>query len=206
MSAKEKILASIRRRNTAQPELPALDEAWITYHDVRGQFSTALVSVGGQVIEVDSPAALPAALAALPVVAEAAKVVCTVPGLALGNCDLAQVVDPHDLADVDVAIVGGRFAVAENGAVWVDTAALRHRAVCFISQHLVLVVPQSQIVHNMHQSYQRLAFTEPGYGVFISGPSKTADIEQSLVIGAHGPRSLTVALVAGLSDDSSEAG
>lgn len=196
MSAKQKILASIRKRAAERPELPPLDEAWITYSDVAGQFAEALAMVGGQVLPTDSLASLAAELTRQPVVAEAAKIVCTVPGLALGNCELAEVEDPHELNDVDVAIVAGRFAVAENGAVWVDAGQLRHRAACFICQHLVLVVPQSQIVHNMHQAYQRLEFAGPGYGVFISGPSKTADIEQSLVIGAHGPRSLIVALVA----------
>jgi L-lactate dehydrogenase complex protein LldG len=100
--------------------------------------------------------------------------------------------DPHQLESVDFAILPGRFAVAENGAVWVTDEGVKQRVIFFIVQHLALVVPASEIVHNMHQAYERLAFARPGFGAFISGPSKTADIEQSLVIGAHGPRSLTV--------------
>ncbi|MCI0492871.1 MAG: lactate utilization protein, partial [Planctomycetes bacterium] len=111
---------------------------------------------------------------------------------------------PHALTDVDIAILLGEFAVAENGAVWVTDRRVPLRVIYFLCQHLVLVVPASEIVDHMHAAYERLAtagtgsrstFAEPVFGVFISGPSKTADIEQALVIGAHGPRSLTVFLV-----------
>ncbi|MCA9269800.1 MAG: LUD domain-containing protein, partial [Planctomycetales bacterium] len=124
--------------------------------------------------------------------AEAKRVVCTVAGLPLGNIDLAAVADPHELADVDFAILPAEFAVAENGAVWVTDRDLPLRALYFITQHLALVIPHDAVVNNMHEAYERLSFDQPGYGVFISGPSKTADIEQSLVIGAHGARSTTV--------------
>src|SRR5262249_27374617 len=120
------------------------------------------------------------------------------------NIDMTKIDSPHALESVDVAILPGEFAVAENAAVWVADRVVMHRVLYFLCQHLVLVVPADGIVDHMHSAYERLAstgqngwtrFTHPVFGVFISGPSKTADIEQQLVIGAHGPRSLTVCLV-----------
>ena len=134
-------------------------------------------------------------LAQLPVYVEAKRTCVLVEGVGEGNVDLAGVDDPHDLADVDLTILRTEFGVAENGAVWLDDSSLTHRALLFLTRHLVLVLATNQIVHNMHQAYERLAFSEPRFGMFLSGPSKTADIEQSLVIGAHGARSVTVFLV-----------
>ena len=94
-----------------------------------------------------------------------------------------------------MALVPGHFGVAENGAIWITDEETPHRVIYFIAQHLVIAVPGDQIVSNMHEAYQRLDFPTSGFGTFISGPSKTADIEQSLVIGAHGPRSLTAYLL-----------
>jgi len=56
-------------------------------------------------------------------------------------------------------------------------------------------VDERQVVNDMHEAYARLAPREIGYGLFISGPSKTADTEQALVIGAQGARRCTVFLV-----------
>lgn len=98
--------------------------------------------------------------------------------------------DGLSLAEVEVLEIDGAFGVAENGAIWLTEESLPHRVAPFICQHLVINV--SEIVPNMHMAYERLGHVKSGFGLFLAGPSKTADIEQSLVIGAHGARSLTV--------------
>lgn len=102
--------------------------------------------------------------------------------------------DPRDLAGTDVAIVRGAFGVVENGAVWIPRA-FRHKAMLFIPEALVILLDRKQIVSNMHEAYARKDFDTYDFGSFIAGPSKTADIEQALVIGAHGARDVTVILL-----------
>ena len=89
----------------------------------------------------------------------------------------------------------GVFGVAENGAVWVDATRLRHRGLLFLTESLVLVIDGRNIVPDMESAYARIDFSRVRSGYFISGPSKTADIEQCLVIGAHGAKTLMVVVV-----------
>ena len=100
--------------------------------------------------------------------------------------------DPLALKEVELSVFPGQLAVAENGAVWVSEAEVGIRVSPFIAQHLALVVPRHRLVWNMHEAYRQVRIDDTGFGAFIAGPSKTADIEQALVIGAQGPRSLTV--------------
>lgn len=201
MTSKQAILDAIRRRqpllHVAQvsPEPAPPELVPTTYADAIEQFARVLAEVGGHCAPVADAAAANALLAQLPAWTDSRKRVSLVSGIGDSTFDLDAVGDPHELEDVGMAIIGGEFGVAENGAVWVTDRQVRQRAIFFIPQHLALVVPRSKIVHNMHEAYRQLAFGAPGFGVFISGPSKTADIEQSLVIGAHGPRSLIVLLV-----------
>jgi L-lactate dehydrogenase complex protein LldG len=103
-----------------------------------------------------------------------------------------KTLDGLSLAEVEVLEIDGAFGVAENGAIWLTEEALPHRVAPFICQHLVIHV--QKIVPNMHAAYEELTNQTTGFGLFLAGPSKTADIEQSLVIGAHGARSLTVVI------------
>ena len=99
----------------------------------------------------------------------------------------------QDLNGTDVGIVRGEIGVAENGCVWIPQT-MKEKAVCFISEYLVILLSRKSIVSNMHQAYERIQFTDYGYGSFISGPSKTADIAQALVMGAQAARGVTVIL------------
>ena len=195
MSSREAILSAVRKHLPQSTPLPSLDGPWITYPDPVAQFCAVLEMIGGRGFPVSSEAEIPAILETLPQFASAKQILSLVPAVHPGNASMEAIADPHDLADIDFAILPGQVAVAENAAIWVNEAAVKHRVIYFLCQHLSLIVPVSQLVHNMHQAYERISVTETPYGGFIAGPSKTADIEQSLVIGAHGPRSMTVFLV-----------
>jgi len=204
ITGKEKILESIRRNLPAPADLPDLHRTWTTYPDARAKFIEVVEAVGGKVITAGNQTDLNEQLQHLPHVAAAQSVASLVPGVGKPNVHWDTIRDPHDLASVDVAIMSGQFGVAEHGAIWCTDRNFSYRALYFLCQHLVLVVSAVAIVDHMHSAYERIAttqkngkptFSEPEFGVFISGPSKTADIEQQLVIGAHGPRSLTVCLL-----------
>jgi L-lactate dehydrogenase complex protein LldG len=99
------------------------------------------------------------------------------------------------LNEIEQAIIQGNFGVAENGAIWLEDKDLPQRIIPFITQHLILQLDVNKIVPTMQEAYKQIHLSQTGFGVFISGPSKTADIEQSLVYGAHGAKELTVVLV-----------
>ena len=197
MSSRDDILSRVRSNQPGAAPRPDLEGRWTTYADRERQLGEVLKFVGGE-LKVAPRGELESVLRGLPCLqgagAGAKKIVSRVGVAGLATVDLETIADPHQLDDVDVAVLPGEFAVAENAAVWVMDRAVRHRAVYFLAQHLVLVVPRKEIVDTLHQAYARIRFDSAGYGVFISGPSKTADIEQSLVIGAHGPRSMTLVL------------
>ena len=195
MSSRDLMLAALRRNAPAASPLPEPSAA-IVYPDPQKQFAEVLTSVGGKFARVAGREEINSELEKIEAYTQARKIASLVAGVGKSNLDVNALKDPHELEGLDVAIIAGEFGVAENGAVWVPASALGpQRAMFVVTQHLVLVVPAREIVHTMHQAYDRIRFAGLGFGVFISGPSKTADIEQALVIGAHGARSCTLFLV-----------
>ncbi len=195
-SNRNAILEKIRANKPQRADKPLPDYIHFDsiFDDATAKFTEILRGIGGEVVAVDSLDALKKDYENRFLGFK--NVVCRVENLNLGVADVDLVNDGHDFADVEVAILRGQFGVAENGSIWVTDAEIGpHRVLPFITQHLVLVLDKNKLFKNLHEAYKTLIVNQEGFGVFIAGPSKTADIEQSLVIGAHGARSLVVYLV-----------
>jgi L-lactate dehydrogenase complex protein LldG len=196
MNSRQAILSALRQSSTAPIPLPeAGPSLGVRFEDPIQQFAEMVAAVGGTCVRVNDLPAADAEARKLAAQRAAIHIASVVPGVGAPTVDLEAIRDPHQLQSLDVAIIAGELAVAENGAVWISGRALPQRALPFICQHLLLVVDARLIVHDMHQAYARLAPHPREWGLFLAGPSKTADIEQALVTGAHGARSCTVLLL-----------
>ena len=195
MSSKEDILSKYRKNIQQKYDMPSLDDIKaITYPDPLVQFITMTESVGGHVIEVKEGQNVNDIIKGL--FPEAKEIASNLPEITIATRDPDNVGRARDLNGTDVGIIRGKFGVAENACVWVPQT-MKEKAVCFISENLIILLPKSQIVNNMHEAYKRIEFDETydGYGTCISGASKTADIAQVLVMGAQAARSATILLM-----------
>ena len=184
MSSREKILANIA---TNKPSLLTLPNVPIFEGDGSiERFKTVLEGIGGTTVEVNSKSDCQAVIDKY---YSDLKNVASI--IVRASVEVNLETSKEVLEQIDLAVLQGEIGVAENGTIWVPESNMLSRALPFITQHLVLVLDKNTIVANMHQAYARLE-DAGNYGVFIAGPSKTADIEQALVIGAHGARSMMV--------------
>ena len=195
MSNKDDILKKYRANVREKFDMPDLsDIKAIQYPDPLVQFIKMTESVGGHVIEVKKDQDINELVKEM--YPDAKEIASNLPEITIATRNPDTVGRARDLNGTDVGIIRGQFGVAENACVWIPQT-MKEKAVCFISENLVILLPKSQIVHNMHEAYKRIKFDETydGYGTFISGPSKTADIAQVLVMGAQAARSVTILLL-----------
>ena len=193
MSSKEDILKKYRANVREQFDMPDLsDIRGITYPDPLLQFMNMMKNVGGNAIEVEKGRDVNEFIQEL--YPDAKEIASNLPEITIATRNPDEVGRARDLNGTDVGIVRGAFGVAENACIWIPQT-MKEKAVMFISENLVILLQKKQIVNNMHEAYRRISFNEYGYGTFISGPSKTADIAQVLVMGAQAARSATVLLL-----------
>jgi L-lactate dehydrogenase complex protein LldG len=191
--SRESILQAIKNNKPSLVDLPNIDiNEVMNYEDVVSEFKRVLEGIGGLVIELNS-------IDDLKVEIESEKMA----GNYIANMiERLGEVDEHldelnaqELEGLHKSYLEATLGVAENGSVWIYEHQMKNRLLPFICQHLVIVLEKKNIVPTMHHAYQKIDVSKEGFGLFLAGPSKTADIEQSLVIGAHGARSLLLYIV-----------
>lgn len=194
MNAREKILSSIV---TGKPELlphpgtaPSFARAGADLADL---FTKTLEGIGGRVIRISNPETVTAEMAAAKSRGE--WIVNAAAALGTVSSEVGPEMPASQLAAIDRVYLPSSMGVAENGSVWLRENEMLNRLVPFICQHLIIVLDAQNLVPDMHEAYKKINDTDAGFHLFLAGPSKTADIEQSLVIGAHGARSLLVYLI-----------
>jgi L-lactate dehydrogenase complex protein LldG len=105
----------------------------------------------------------------------------------------------HDMESCDAAVTGCDCLVAQTGSLLVSEASAGGRALSVLPPHHVVIAEAAQMVPDLATALQkaraRYAPQWPSFLSFITGPSRTGDIERILVLGAHGPKRLTVFLV-----------
>lgn len=190
MTTREKILAAVLANQPESTALPDISMFKTGSEALVEKYMDVFKMIGGISYVVTDIAAVKK------IVTEnfdtSKRIATTLPELSDKFELIFDTVDPHSYSDLELAIIRAHFSVAENGAVWLSDELMGQRIIPYICQHLAVIVNAETIVPTLHEAYEKIGAGNYGFGGFIGGPSKTADIEQALVLGAHGPLSMTV--------------
>ena len=190
MSTREKILGEVLQNQPASLSLPDITRFRGEKQKVVQKYQAVFESIGGTLYRVNDFADIQTIIHTNYDTEK--RIVTTLPELTENFELIVPNVDPHTYEDIELAIIRAHFAVAENGAVWLSDEVMGQRIIPYICQHLAVVVHADCLVPTLHEAYEIIGEGTYGFGGFIGGPSKTADIEQALVLGAHGPLSMVV--------------
>jgi L-lactate dehydrogenase complex protein LldG len=193
MSSRDKILEAVLKNQPPLAPLPVIPMYGADNTDLVQTYVHIFKSIGGAAFVTGS---LEEAATLIETQFDLTKrTVTTLPEFG----DFAEMITtrdaPHAYEDVELAIIRGQLGVAENGAVWLTESLMGQRIIPYICQHLAVILDADFIVPTLHQAYEQIGLGDYGFGGFIGGPSKTADIEQALVLGAHGPLTMTIYII-----------
>jgi L-lactate dehydrogenase complex protein LldG len=193
MSSRDAILSAVKNNQPAFVAAPAIPRFEQGDASLVEKYTQVLQSIGGKVHYVENYDEIIQILKAG--VDDAARIVSSLPYLSSIAENYSKDEDPHSFKNIELFIMESPLAIAENGAIWITDNQVPQRVLPFITQHLAVIISSKNILATMHDAYDVIAATDYGFATFIAGPSKTADIEQSLVLGAHGPKTMTVFIV-----------
>jgi len=193
VSARDAILQAVRAARPQPIALPDIDATRSRFSvdetDVFHRFLAAARAGGADIVEGQRAALARLVQSAAP---EASRVISEIPSV---PSTMPHSLNSQTLASLELFVCEAVLGVAENGSVWLPLSRLGSRAAAFLAEHVIVALDQSAIVPDLHAAYEQIDVAAEAFGAFVAGPSKTADIEQSLVIGAHGPKRLTLILV-----------
>lgn len=191
---REAILNSIKSNKPELVNIPNINiQLFDEEIDLLETFKNNVKLVGGSVAELNQINNLDAVIKKL--YPNAKNIVTHLTESNLGTVAITSKTTPHSLKEIDLTIIKGEFGVSENGAVWISEDQFPIRVLPFITNDLVILLQKESLCLHMYNAYKKIFDRRRTFGLFISGPSKTADIEQCLVIGAQGAMNLTVILV-----------
>lgn len=207
--ARQEILRRLRLRETAVAQ-PAEWRSSRTFPDLVERFVTALQAAHGEAYVEDGADAAVRRLAQILEELDARHIVCQ-DEPPLNSLDLPGRLPAYTwhvagqttgslrafCSAADVGVSSARAALAETGAVVVESGAGRSRLVTLLPPVHVVLLPTGRLVADIFAWVAQQERPLPANVTYISGPSKTADIEQTLEIGVHGPRRLVVILYNG---------
>jgi L-lactate dehydrogenase complex protein LldG len=200
MSARDEILGAIRARRLAQTPQPQLYRAPKTEGDLATKVAETLAAQFADVRRLDSMANVPAAIADILRGRNMAPVVHIPPDSELAALDLGVVEvkrEPPGQSDAAVTLVP--FAIAETGTLAYPSAAGAPASWHFRPELEIAILRESSVVAELEDVLRALNAKGglPATLNLVSGPSRTGDIEQTMELGAHGPKALAVLVVKG---------
>lgn len=190
MNTREKILQAVFENQPEATSLPDISMYKGEVDNLVNKFSEVFTEIGGNIFVVEDLEAIKKLMTNN--FDHTGRFITTLPELSDYAELISTSVDPHSFENAELAVIKAHFSVAENGALWFTEELMGQRIVPYICQHLAVIISAQSIVPTLHEAYELIGVSDYGFGGFISGPSKTADIEQALVLGAHGPLTMTV--------------